>query len=81
MRLLVEPMSVDRSTSIYATTAALELSQACFRAYPQPFLARCKARTWLGHQSHKDLAICQLASVLALSVFTPFQLKGVRSLA
>jgi len=58
--------SVDRSTSMYASTAASEPDHVACSARPRPFCVRCTAVT-ASSSAASAVAMSNVASVLALS--------------
>ena len=70
--------SVERSTSMYATTSASEPSHTCLSARPRPLADRCTART-PGRRRTSSSAIAPVRSVLALSAMVTRAGNGTRS--
>ena len=68
--------SVDRSTSMYASTSASLADQIACSARPRPGRSRCTARTSPGSAAASDCATAQVPSVLPLSAIVTRAVHG-----
>ena len=67
---------VDRSTSMYVITSAVDSDQARLRARPRPFWSRCTTPTSSGNRSARPRAISSVRSFDALLAMMIFQRYG-----